>query len=207
MHFDLNSVTKTIQSLSRSTVTQLRSIKNLGKYSDSIYAPFCIIFGYNKTNNPKVRSDGWKKTAGIILNDANFFIKASKLDLENFNDNDILEAFVALNLPELDIDVVKRYSPALGKLLKWCQAVVSYHILIHPYTYRNDKSQIEEGGDVYEFAQNMNFMINRFYKFKRFLFKLGIIKIPLGDYVFNLQHSRELAYHLQYSFQSEGYYL
>ena len=199
LDFDLNSVTKTIQSLSRSTVTQLRSIKNLGKYSDSIYAPFCIIFGYNKTNNPKVKSDGWKKTAGIILNDANFFIKASKLDLENFNDNDILEAFVALNLPELDIDVVKRYSPALGKLLKWCQAVVSYHILIHPYTYRNDKSQIEEGGDVYEFAQNMNFMINRFYKFKRFLFKLGIIKIPLGDYVFNLQHSRELASpHVQY---------
>ena len=193
LDFDLNSVTNTIQSLSRNTITQLRSIKNIGKFSDSIYAPFCIIFGYNKTNNAKVRSDGWKKTAGKILNDANFFIKASKLDLENFNDNDILEAFVALNLPELDYDLVKRYSPALGKLIKWCQAVVSYHILIHPYTYRNDKSQVEEGGEVFEFAQNMNDMINRFYKFKRFLFKLGIIKIPLGDYVFNLQHSREVT--------------
>ena len=192
LDFNLTSVTNTIQSLSRNTITQLRAIKNLGKFSDVIYSPFCIIFGYNKTNNPKVRSDGWKKTAGKIISDSNFFIKASKLDLENFNDNDILEAFVALNLPELDVDVVKRYSPALAKLIKWCQAVVSYHILIHPYTYRNDKSQIEMGGDVYEFAQNMNSMINKFYKFKRFLFRLGITKIPLGDYVFNLQHSREV---------------
>ena len=85
---------------------------------------------------------------------------------------------------------VKRYSPALGKLIKWCQAVVSYHILIHPYTYRNDKGQFEEGGDIYMFAQQMNEMINKFYKFKRFLFNIDIVKIPLGDYVFNLQHSR-----------------
>ena len=190
LDFDLNSVTKTIQSLSRNTITQLRSIKNTGKLPDSVYAPFCIIFGYTKTNNYKVRSDGWKKTAHKILNNANFFIQASKLDLENFNDNDILEAFVVLNLPELELNKVKRYSPALGKLIKWCQAVVSYHILIHPYTYRNDKGQFEEGGDIYMFAQQMNEMINKFYKFKRFLFNIDIVKIPLGDYVFNLQHSR-----------------
>lgn len=34
-------------------------------------------------------------------------------------------------------------------------------------------------------------MINRFYKFKRFLIKLDIMKIPLAEYVFNLQHHRE----------------
>ena len=38
----------------------------------------------------------------------------------------------------------------------------------------------------------MDNMINKFYKFKRFLFKLGLVKIPLGDYVFNLQHNREI---------------
>ena len=191
LNFDLQSVKNQIQSLSRDTITQLRAIKNLGKFSENIYAPFCIIFGFNKSKDAKVRSDGWKKTAGKIIHDSNFFIKAAKLDLENFNDSDMLEAFVSLNLPELDVALIKRYSPALSELVSWCQAVVSYHILIHPYVYRNDKSQIEAGGEVYEFAQNMNYMINKFYKFKRFLYNLGLIKIPLGDYVFNLQHSRE----------------
>ena len=35
-------------------------------------------------------------------------------------------------------------------------------------------------------------MIDRFYKFKRFLYNFNIVKIPLGDCVFNLQHSREI---------------
>jgi hypothetical protein len=191
--FDLNTATIRIQTLlNRNIITQLRSIKNLGKITEDVYAPFCIIFGYNKLNNPKVKSDGWKKTAGIILNDSNFFLKSSKLDLENFDDNEILEAFIILNSPNLEVSKIKKYSPSLSSLIEWCQAVVSYHILIHPYTYRNDNSQIEVGSDVYEFAQIMEEKINKFYKFKRFLFKLGLINIPLGDYVFNLQHSREI---------------
>ena len=190
--FDLNTATLRIQSLlNRNIITQLRSIKNLGKISEDVFAPFCIIFGYNKSNNPKVKSDGWKKTAGIILNDSNFFLKSAKLDLENFEDNEILESFIILNSPNLEILKVKNYSPALATLIEWCQAVVSYHILIHPYTYRNDNSQIEVGSEVYDFAQIMEEKINKFYKFKRFLFKLGLVNIPLGDYVFNLQHSRE----------------
>ena len=192
LNFDLNNVTNKIQSLSRNTITQLRSIKKLGKLSENIFAPFCIIFGYNKSTNYKVKSDGWKKTAMKILNDSNFFLKASRLDLENFNDNDILEAFIILNTPEFELSNLKKISPVLSKLIEWCQSVVSYHILIHPYTYRNDKSQIQLGGEVYEFSQIMDNMINKFYKFKRFLFKLGLIKIPLGDYVFNLQHTRDI---------------
>ena len=66
LDFDLQSVTNTIQSLSRETITNLRGIKNLGKFSDNIYAPFCIIFGYNKSKDQKVRGEGWKKTAGKI---------------------------------------------------------------------------------------------------------------------------------------------
>ena len=194
LNFDLNNVTNKIQSLSRNTITQLRSIKKLGKVSENIFAPFCIIFGYNKSTSYKVRCEGWKKTAMKILNDSNFFLKASKLDLENFNDNDILEAFIILNTPEFEISKLKKISPVLSKLIEWCQSVVSYHILIHPYTYRNEKSQIETGGEVYEFSQIMDSMINKFYKFKRFLFNLGLVKIPLGDYVFNLQHNREIQY-------------
>ena len=74
LNFDLQSVKNQIQSLSRDTITQLRAIKNLGKFSENIYAPFCIIFGFNKSKDAKVRSDGWKKTAGKIIHDSNFFI-------------------------------------------------------------------------------------------------------------------------------------
>ena len=37
----------------------------------------------------------------------------------------------------------------------------------------------------------MNKKLDRFYKFKRFLINLGIMNIPLAEYVFNLQHNRD----------------
>ncbi len=191
LDFDLNIVTSKLKILDRNILTKLRSIKNIGKLSDLIYAPFCIIFGLNKNNKNSLKNFTWKKIAGKILNDSNLILKIQNLDLENMNDTEMLETFVFLNLPELDIDVIKNFSSDFAKLIIWCQAVVSYHILIHPYTYRNDKSHITVGSEVYNFANNMNFMINRFYKFKRFLYNLNVIKIPLADYVFNLQHQRE----------------
>ena len=191
LDFDLASVTSKLQLLDRSILTKLRSIKSIGKLSDNIYAPFCIIFGYNKNANQFTKNDTWKKTAGKILSDSNLVLKIINLDLENMSDSAMLSAFVFLNLPELEIDAIKKYSSDFAKLIVWCQAVVSYHILIHPYTYRNEKSMISFGSDVIEFANKMNSMINRFYKFKRFLFNLNIVKIPLADYVFNLQHNRE----------------
>ena len=47
------------------------------------------------------------------------------------------------------------------------------------------------GSDMYSFIVAMNTMLNRFYKFKRFLINLNIMNIPLAEYVFNLQHNRE----------------
>ncbi len=41
------------------------------------------------------------------------------------------------------------------------------------------------------FLLNMSKMLDRFYKFKKFLIKMSIMSIPLGEYVFNLQHNRE----------------
>jgi hypothetical protein len=37
----------------------------------------------------------------------------------------------------------------------------------------------------------MNTMLERFYKFKRYLINLKIMNIPPAEYVFNLQHNRE----------------
>jgi hypothetical protein len=77
--------------------------------------------------------------SGKILADPDFLRKLNSLDMDNLVETDMLDAFVYLNLPELDLENIKKYSSDLEKLLIWCQAVLSYHILIHPFTYRNDK--------------------------------------------------------------------
>ena len=41
LDFNLNSVANKLLILNRNLLTKLRSIKNIGKYSDLIYAPFC----------------------------------------------------------------------------------------------------------------------------------------------------------------------
>ena len=189
LEFDLKKVTKNMELLDKNTIIQLKSIKKLTKFNENIYAPFCIIFGY-KSSNYKVKANGWKKTADLILNDPNISQKIKQLDYENFSDKDILKCFLYLNSDDLTLSKIKRYSLPVAKLIKWCQSVVSYHILIHPYTFRNKTSQIEIGSEVHKYVLFMDSIICKFYKFKRFLFKLGLVQIPLGDYVFNLQHNK-----------------
>ena len=188
LEFDLKKVTKNIELLDKDTITELRTIKKLIKFNENIYAPFCIIFGF-RPSDFKVKTNGWKKIADSILNEPNLYIKIKKLDYENFKDEDILKAFLYLNNNELSLDRIEKYSLPFTKLIKWCQAVVSYHILIHPYTYRNKSSQIEIGSEVHKYVLFMEQIISKFYKFKRFLYLLGLVQIPLGDYVFNLQHN------------------
>lgn len=155
-----------------------------------------MLFSYKytiqKNNNFNIKGLKWKEIAGKILNEPNIITKIQNLEYETFLDNDILEAFYILNLPELDIKTVSKFSIDLVKLIIWCQNVVSYHILVHPYTYRNDTGVIAKGSDVYKFVERMDYLITRFYLFKRFLVKLKITHIPLADYVFNLQHSKHI---------------
>lgn len=47
LDFDLNSVIAKLKLMDKNVITNLRGIKNLGKISEVVYAPFCIIFGYN----------------------------------------------------------------------------------------------------------------------------------------------------------------
>lgn len=86
-----------------------------------------------------MKNEGWKKISGKILADPDFYRKINNIDMDNLSEADMLDAFVYLNLNELELDVVKKYSVDIEKLIVWCQAVLSYHILIHPFTYRNEK--------------------------------------------------------------------
>ena len=148
LDFDLKSVSNKLLILDRNLLTKLRSIKNIGKNTDLIYAPFCIIFGLNKVNNKALKNLTWKKIASKILNDPNIILKIQNLDFENMQDSEMLEAFVFLNLPELELNNIKYFSSDFARLILWCQGVVSYHILIHPYNYRNDQGIIRPDSDI-----------------------------------------------------------
>jgi len=47
LDFDLNSVINKLKVLDKRVITNLRAIKNIGKLTEAVFAPFCIIFGYN----------------------------------------------------------------------------------------------------------------------------------------------------------------
>ena len=47
LDFDLNSVITNLKILDKKIITNIKSIKNIGKLSEAVFARFCIIFGYN----------------------------------------------------------------------------------------------------------------------------------------------------------------
>jgi len=185
--YDINSVVNEIKKLDRKTITGIKGIKKISQKKDVVFAPFCIIFGkFNEKNKFE-----WKKIAENILNDNKFYFKLSKLNYENMDDEKMLECFYYLNNDDLKLNNVRKISPYLEKLIKWCRAVFSYHVLVHPYKYRNDHSQIKINSDEYKYALYMNDMISKFYKFKYFLNKFDIVDISLGDYIFNINYQKK----------------
>lgn len=47
LDFDLNTVINNLKVLDKKVVINIKAIKNIGKLSEAIFAPFCIIFGFN----------------------------------------------------------------------------------------------------------------------------------------------------------------
>jgi hypothetical protein len=47
LEFELGSVLSNLKVLDKNVVTSLRGIKSIGKLPEAVFAPFCIIFGYN----------------------------------------------------------------------------------------------------------------------------------------------------------------
>ena len=184
-NYDIQNAISTILALDRKTISQLRGIKKLRNLNENIYAPFCIIFNFN-SNHEQVIKNGWKKVADNIISDSKFFINISNLKFENFEDEDMLEAFSYLNQIEYNIDKINRYSHSLLEMNIWCKAVVIYHMLVHPYKYRNIQNSIQINSQMYKYISFMNDLINKFYLFKGYLEIKKLIKPNLGEYIFIL---------------------
>ena len=188
-NYDIQNAIETILRLDRKTIAQLRSIKKLTTLNENIYAPFCIIFNFN-SKNEQVGKNGWKKVADNIISDSKFFINIANLKFENFEDEDMLSAFSYLNEIESHIDKISRYSYSLLEMINWCKAVVIYHILVHPYKFRNSEKSIQINSEMYKFVSFMDDLINKFYIFKGYLEIKKLIKPKLGEYIFTLDYQQ-----------------
>ena len=184
-YYNIEKAIDTILKLDRKTIAQLRSIKNNKNLNEIVYAPFCYIFHYNQKNEEFGKNE-WKKKADSIILDSKLFINIANLKYENFEDEDILNAFAYLNEIESNIDKINRYSFALHEINEWCKAVVIYHILVHPYQYRNIQNSIPINSEIFKYITFMDELINKFYLFKGYLEMKKIIKPRLGEYVFTL---------------------
>lgn len=109
-------------------------------------------------------------------------------DKDNIQEEVMLEAFEFLNRPNFDEAKVAKINSVLGKLITWCRAIVSYHILIHPYRVRNF-STIDEESNLFKFSNYVDQMMDRFYKLKSYLMKIDIMPRDT-NFAFNLSHVR-----------------
>ena len=184
-YYNIEKAIDTILKIDRKTIAQLRLIKNNKNLNEIVYAPFCYIFHYNQKNEEFGKNE-WKKKADSIILDSKLFINIANLKYENFEDEDILNAFAYLNEIESNIDKINRYSFALHEINEWCKAVVIYHILVHPYQYRNIQNSIPINSEIFKYITFMDELINKFYLFKGYLEMKKIIKPRLGEYVFTL---------------------
>lgn len=159
------------------------------KIPDFIYKSLLIIIGFNDNDIIVDEDINWKKFSESILNTSNIMEIIHNIDYENINDNEIMKILNALNTSEFSINSIKEISEDYAKLILWFQSVVSFHLLVHPYIYRNNNGTIKPNSKEFFFAEKMEKKIEKFYKLKRFLIYLKIINIKIGEYVFTIQHS------------------
>lgn len=166
-------------------ITKIKNLKFIENNPDIIFAPFCILFGFDISNDIKFKDINWKNHFYNIITNPNINNKINNFDYENLNENEIMEILSLIN----NFENKSYFSNEIENLIKWYKSVVSYHILIHPYTYRNNQGTIKQYSNEYYFAKKMEKKINKIYKFKKFLNYLGILNTKLGEFIFNVQRA------------------
>lgn len=91
-----------------------------------------------------------------------------------------------MNSPNFKSEKLFKQSKELFKVVEWVKAVVSYHILVHPYKVRNTQT-VEEESEIYHFAQVVDSFMDQFYSLKTYLIRLEILP-PETNFAFNLSH-------------------
>ncbi len=130
--------------MSKQDISNLKVIKKVPKNKDILFAPFSILYkiapAKTKTPDGHISID-WHPSAQRILSLPNFYNLNILFDKDTLEESVVLEAFQFLNKEELELSKAFKYDKSIGKLIQWCQCVVAYHIITHPYTIRNTNSK------------------------------------------------------------------
>ena len=189
LDLNLQKNTSNLKILNQELIYKIININsNEIEIPDIIFKSLLIIIGFNNKDIIDNEYINLKKICNSIIITPNINEVINNIDYENINNDIIMKFLKELNNTKLSINNIKDISADYAKLILWFQTVVSFHILIHPYIYRNNKGSIKPNSDEYFFANEMEKRIEKFYKLKRFLHYLNIININIGDYVFTIQH-------------------
>ena len=164
---------------------------NVKENNDMLFAPFWVLF--NQKPKRVMKADGklkeiWKTSAVKTLGDIHFKKNFAMFDKDNIQEEVMLEAFEFLNRATFEESKVSKISSVLWKLISWWRAIVSYHILIHPYRVRNF-STIDESSNLFKFSNYVDQMMDKFYRLKSYLMKIDIMPRDT-NFAFNLSHVR-----------------
>ncbi len=180
--------------LTKQNITNLKTIKKVPPEKDVIFAPFCILHKLDPVKLPVAdplsqgKAQNWHASALRLISQPNFLVQHSSFERDCLPENLVLEAFEYLNKPELQLEKVSAFNAALAGVVRWCQGIVAYHIITHPYKVRNTRT-VPKDSELFEFAQKIDGKMDRFYAFKEFLLKANKIS-KKTNFAFNLKHTR-----------------
>ena len=180
LDLNLQKNLSTLKLLNKELISKFININEKVEIPDIIYKSILIIIGFNNKDIIDNEDINLKKVCISILSNPDIGNIIKNIDYENIDDIEIMKILNELNNTDLS-------NLNNSKLLIWIQSVISFHILIHPYIYRNNKGSIKPYTKEYHFANEMEKKIEKFYKLKRFLLYLNILNINIGDYVFTIQ--------------------
>lgn len=188
--------------MQKETINILKTIKKVDPSKDVIFAPFCLLMGLDPTKsvvNGEIK-EFYHLSALRFISNINFWMIYNEFNRDMIKEDQILKAFEFLNREELAIENVKRYHAAAADLVQWCQSIVTYHIITHPYKIRNT-STISPNSDLYSYANTVDSMMSCCTAFKVLLSKIGLIPKEM-NFAFNLAHCRVVNSNKKISFSS-----
>lgn len=110
----------------------------------------------------------------------------SDFEKDIITEDTFLEVFECLNREELDADRLRDANQALSRVVQWVRAVVSYHVLVHPYKVRNLQT-VPKDSELFPFLETVDSFMDQFYQLKAFLVRTKVLPRDT-NFAFNLSH-------------------
>ena len=169
---------------------------SLGAKVDRCLEPVCRLMGIKPlrlTLADGVQRYSYQKPLFAYLT-SNSTVAVEKVfanyERETIDEDTFSAVFASLEHEHLEVSKVKTINSALASFVDWAQALLSYHVMVHPYRLRNKDSilsNIQPGKIVLGFAETVDDFMNQFYSFKAYLMRINFLPRD-SHFAFNLSN-------------------